>query len=58
MKKTYINPNVKVVKINTSKHILAGSEQMGMRGDYESGTVTIGSRRKSVWDDDEEEEYQ
>ena len=58
MKKTYINPNVKVVKINTSKHMLAGSYTMSTKGDYDSGTVTIGSRRKSVWDDDEEEEYQ
>ncbi len=59
MKKTYINPNIKVVMINTSGHMLSGSnDSMGHQGDYNSETVTIGSRRdrKTVWDDEEEDE--
>ncbi len=52
MKKTYINPNVTVVLINTAKHMLAGST-MDMKGDYNSGTVKIGSRGNSDWDDEE-----
>ena len=42
MKKTYINPDVKVVKINAHR-LLAGSD-MGMNGNYDSGTITIGGR--------------
>ncbi len=52
MKKTYINPNVTVVLITTAKHMLSGSN-MEMRGEYKSGTVTIGSRGNSDWDDEE-----
>ena len=59
MKKIYINPDIKVVMINTSLHVLTGSnDSMGYKGDYDSETVTIGSRRdrKTVWDDEEEDE--
>ena len=56
MKKTYINPTLKVVKTKGAR-LLAGSgnQLMGMRGDYKSGTVTMGSRRSSFsdWDEDE-----
>lgn len=53
MKKTYQNPEIKIVMLNTTCHMLAGSE-VGVQGDYDSETVTIGSRRGgSSWDDDE-----
>ena len=53
MKKTYINPEIKVIVLSTTCHMLAGSD-MNMRGDYDSGSVTIGSRGGS-WDDEDEE---
>lgn len=54
MKKTYINPTIQIVKIQTVQ-MLASSEQVGLRGDYNSGTVTIASREgRGFWDDDEE----
>ena len=52
MKKTYINPNVKVVVINTSKHVLQAST-MNVQGNYDSESVSIGSRRSSGWDDED-----
>ena len=52
MKKIYINPDIKVVMINTSGHMLNSS--MDCLGDYDSGTVTIGSRRGTIWDEDED----
>lgn len=54
MKKTYINPEIKVIVLSTTCHMLAGSD-MNMRGDYDSKNVTIGSRGGGLWDDDEEE---
>ena len=55
MKKTYINPTVNVVKVNTSKLLLTGSnENMTVHGEYGSG-VTIGSRRNTSWDDEDED---
>lgn len=54
MKKTYINPDIKVVMINTSNHVLTGSQNMGYQGDYASEEVIIGSRRGTIWDDDED----
>ena len=55
MKKTYINPSINVVMLNTSCQMLAGSD-MSMKGDYNSESITIGSRRRSssIWDDDDE----
>ena len=45
---------MKIVVLNTTCHMLAGSD-MGMKGDYDSEKVTMGSRRfGGVWDDDEE----
>ena len=52
MKKTYINPGIKVVSINTSCQMLAESN-MGYQGDYDSEKVTIGSRRGGFWDDED-----
>ena len=53
--KKYINPETKIVKI-AAMQLLAGSEQMGVKGNYGSGEgITLGSRRSnSSWDDDEE----
>ena len=55
MKKTYINPTTNVVKVNVAHHMMAGSETMGVMGNYGEG-VTIGSRRgrNTYWEDDEE----
>lgn len=54
MKKTYINPEIKVIVLSTTCHMLAGSD-MNMRGDYDSEKVTIGSRRGDIWNDEDEE---
>ncbi len=43
MKKTYINPAMTIVKIQ-SQHLLAGSEQATVQGDYDSNSVTIAGR--------------
>ena len=55
MKKTYLNPTLKVVKIQPT-HLLAGSD-MGIIDDYDSEKVQIGARRArfSTWEDEEEE---
>ena len=55
MKKTYINPTIKVVTIQTAR-FLASSEQVRV-GDNYNGTATIESRQGSGfdWDEDEEE---
>ena len=50
MKKTYINPAMTIVKIQ-SQHLLAGSEQATVKGNYDSNTVTIAGRE---FDFDEE----
>ena len=55
MKKTYINPEMKIVVLNTTCHMLAESD-MGMKGDYNSETVTMGSKGGAFWDDDDEDE--
>lgn len=54
MKKIYIIPETKTVKISVSCPMLAGSE-VGYQGNYDSESVTIGSRQGgSFWDDDED----
>lgn len=55
MKKTYINPETRIVMLSTVSHILAGSD-MRVRGNYDSNTITMGARKGgSLWDDDDEE---
>lgn len=54
MKKIYINPAIQVVKITSQIKMLAGSD-MQNQGDYNSSSITIGSRN-SVWDDEDDEE--
>ena len=55
MKKTYIDPTIKIVKIKPAL-LLSGSEQIKVGSNYD-GTTTIESRRNrgSIWDDEEEE---
>jgi len=50
MKKAYINPEVKVSKINTCCDMLTTSK-MGVNGNYDSGSITIGAKER---DDDHE----
>ena len=54
MKKTYINPTLKVVKAKGARLMTGSAPKLQMRGDYD-GTVTMGSRRSSFsdWDEDE-----
>ena len=54
MKKTYINPTLKVVKAKGARLMTGSAPKLQMRGDYNSGTVTMGSRRSSFSDWDEE----
>ena len=54
MKKTYINPTLKVVKTKGARLMTGSNQLMGMRGNYDSGTVTMGARRSSFSDWDEE----
>ena len=56
MKKLYITPNMSVVKLKPMQ-ILAGSEGMQGKGDYNSDNVVIGSRGFSFFDDEEDDEY-
>jgi hypothetical protein len=55
MKKTYIVPTLKVVKIQTT-HLLSNSE-IKVGGKY-NGSTTVESRqgRGTIWDDDDYEE--
>ena len=44
MKKTYINPEMEIVKIQHGVQLLAGSD-MAAKGDYGDGTgITLGGR--------------
>lgn len=57
MKKIYINPETKIVRIETACHMLEAS-QMEKKGDFSSGEITIGARNGgSIWDEEDEEEY-
>lgn len=51
MKKTYMNPTLKVVVLKAKVQMLAGSENMGVNGNYNSG-ITIAGREMDF--DDEE----
>ena len=58
MKKTYINPNTKIVKIQTV-HMIADSRSLnkysGEGNTISSNDAVLSRRRNSVWDEDEEE---
>lgn len=54
MKKTYINPQIKVIKIEAAR-MIAASTELGVSSTNYNGTTTVESRRgNSLWDDDEE----
>ena len=58
MKKSYIKPQLLLVKISTSQLIAASQNlNMGSAEEYNSGSHgELGSRRRgSFWDDEEEE---
>ena len=61
--KAYIKPNTTIVDIELQDQLLTisgnkGEQQLqgGSNGEYTDG-VNLGSRRTSVWGDDEEYEY-
>ena len=59
--KTYIKPNTTIIDIKLQNHLLivSGDEsqkQVSSNGDYADGVI-LGSRRSTLWDDEEEEEY-
>lgn len=54
MKKIYINPETKIVKIQTQLQMLAGSptdQILDKEGDQIDNGNQVGSRRGSLWDD-------
>ena len=53
MKKTYINPAMEIVKVQ-SLQLLAGSETLSTKGNYGDGNGITLSGRQSDFDDDEE----
>ena len=55
MKKTYQNPEIKVVKVQTAQ-MIAASTEVGVGSNYDPETSgAIQSRRGgSLWDDDDE----
>ena len=56
MKKIYINPDLKIVKIQTAK-MIAMSIEVGEQS-FQSGDAVLSRRGgNSVWDDEDEEEY-
>ncbi len=54
MKKTYINPQLEVIEIAAQQAMLTQSN-MGLKGNYDSNTITIGGRGMDDDCDDEEE---
>ena len=45
MKKTYINPEMEVVKVQTTQMLAASAQEMGLGGDYDEGSgITLGGR--------------
>lgn len=61
MKKNYQTPSVKVMHVELSNQLMAGSGgqktgiSMGIGGDAGQGDTGAAKRSFSVWDDDEEE---
>ena len=53
MKKTYQNPEMKIVKIQTH-HLMAGSEKLGIGGSFGGDNSKIQSRGAAFWDDEDE----
>ena len=57
MKKTYINPTAKIVKIKPTRLMQASDQQVIISTTKYNGSTTIESRqdRYSIWDDGGEE---
>lgn len=54
MKKTYIIPEIKIVKIGVAQ-MIAASTELGVSETHYDGTTSVESRKfGSIWDDDEE----
>ena len=54
MKKTYINPDIKVMKIEAAR-MIATSTELGVSETNYNGSTSVESRRgNSFWDDEEE----
>lgn len=52
MKKTYQNPTIKIVKIQTVNMIAESPMRIG--SEYQSGDAVLSRRGGSSWDDEEE----
>lgn len=51
MKKIYQNPDVKIVKVQPMQII---AESLDVKGDYDSSSITMGSRQGGgAWEDDD-----
>ena len=53
MKKTYQNPEIRIVKVQTAQ-MLANS--LGVQGDAQGSTMLSRQHGGSLWDDDDDEE--
>ncbi len=56
MKKTYQNPEIKIVKIETTQ-MIAASEQMGFGTSVTTATSADSRQSYDFWYDEEEDEY-
>ena len=57
MKKIYLQPETKAIMV-ALQHVIAASEVLNVNsgGDALTNESNVASRRRSLWDDDEEEE--
>lgn len=58
-KKAYLSPTVQVYILNTVSHLLSGSEVLGATvkdGEADIDQEVLSRRRRSTWDDEEEDE--
>ena len=55
MKKTYIIPEIKVMKIDVAR-MIAASTELGVSETHYNGTTSVESRKfGSIWDDEDDE---
>jgi len=58
MKKTYFEPTINVIAVEIKNTLLTASDPktqtLSVDGETINDTSSIGSRRSSIWDDDEE----
>lgn len=59
--KEYIKPNMLITALTTNSHLLTisgdeNTKNVTNNGDYVGdGSITLGSRQQSLWDDEDEE---